>query len=378
MIQSSSSTHPDQASRRHRQIGRAIAELRRGLPVAIDGGGADSLLVHACEHLDDPALAALRAEAGAGPVRAYVTAARAAVLHIKPTGHKVIGVTVAPDMDARLLRDLADPATDLERPLIGPFEREPGPPGAAAEAAVKLAKLAQLLPAVAAAATAEPAASLAARLDLVAVEAAAVLAHDDHSARSLKPLGRPVRLPLHDAEVARIQAFRPADGGPEHLAVIVGEPDRQAPVLARLHSECFTGDLLGSMRCDCGEQLRGAIRQMAAAGGGVLLYLAQEGRGIGLVNKLRAYRIQDEGFDTVEANLRIGFDADERVFLPAAEMLRLLGIPAVRLMTNNPEKVAGLQACGVTVTERVPLAFAANAHNEFYLDTKRKKSGHYL
>ena len=371
-----------QAARRHRRIGRALADLRRGLPVVIDAGQG-ALLAHAAEHLDTPALATLREAArrdgsGQAEVRTFVTAARAAVLHIKRTGHAVVGVRVTPDMDARTLRDLADPATDLERPLIGPFEWLREPPGEAALAAVKLAKLAQLLPAMVVAATEEAADSLAGRLDLIALDPATVLAHDDHAARSLKPLGQPVRLPLHDAAQARIQAFRPADGGPEHLAVVVGNPDRQAPVLARIHSECFTGDLLGSMRCDCGEQLRGAIRQMDAAGGGVLLYLAQEGRGIGLINKLRAYRIQDQGFDTVEANLRIGFDADERVFLPAAEMLRLLGFEAVRLLTNNPEKVAGLEACGVTVAERVPLAFAANAHNELYLDTKRKKSGHYL
>ncbi len=386
MIHAQRSDDPVVTARRHRRIGRALADFRRGLPVVFDAGtggaGPDAapaaLLVHASEHLDAPALAMLRAEAGTADLRAFVTAARAAVLHIKPTGHPVVGVLVDPEMTARTLRDLADPATDLENPLIGPFTRDRQPPGPSAMAAVKLAKIAQLLPAVTVATVPEPAGALAARLDLLDLDAASVLAHDDHAARSLKALGKPVRLPLHDAATARLQAFRAADGGPEHLAVIVGEPDRHTPVLARIHSECFTGDLLGSMRCDCGEQLRGAIRQMAAAGGGVLLYLAQEGRGIGLINKLRAYRIQDEGFDTVEANLRIGFDADERVFLPAAEMLRILGFPAVRLMTNNPDKVAGLEACGIPVAGRVPLAFTANAHNEFYLDTKRKKSGHYL
>jgi GTP cyclohydrolase II len=167
----------------------------------------------------------------------------------------------------------------------------------------------------------------------------------------------------------------------EHLAILIGDPaggTADRPLLTRLHSECFTGDLLGSLRCDCGEQLRGAVREIAAAGGGVLLYLAQEGRGIGLVNKLRAYRLQDQGFDTIEANERLGFDADERVFLPAAEMLKHLGFTHVKLMTNNPEKVAGLEPCGITVTERVAHAFPSNSHNEFYLATKKKRSGHYL
>jgi len=377
MIPNHTSAGATRAALRHRRIGRAVADLRRGLSVVIEDGPRTALLAHPCEHLDATALAFLRGEAGGNGPQALITAARAAVLHIKPTGHRVIGVTITPDMDAATVRDLADPATDLDHPLIGPFTREAAAPGAAAEAAVKLAKLAWLLPAMVAVPIAE-AADLAARLDLVNVDAETILAHEDYEAGSLKPLGRPVRLPLHDAVRSQIQAFRPADGGPEHLAVIVGDPERPGPVLARIHSECFTGDLLGSMRCDCGEQLRGAIRQMASFGSGVLLYLAQEGRGIGLINKLRAYRIQDQGFDTVEANLRIGFDADERIFRPAAEMLRLLGFTSVRLMTNNPDKVAGLQAGGMAVTERVPLAFEANAHNAFYLDTKRKKSGHYL
>ncbi len=185
-------------------------------------------------------------------------------------------------------------------------------------------------------------------------------------------------MPLRDAETTRIIAFRPSDGGLEHLAILIGDPDPATPVLTRLHSECFTGDLLGSLRCDCGDQLRGAIAEIARAGGGVLLYLAQEGRGIGLVNKLRAYELQDAGFDTVDANEQLGFDADERVYLPAAEMLRQLGFTRIRLLTNNPEKMAALTRCGITVVERVPHVFPANGHNERYLKTKATRSGHLL
>jgi GTP cyclohydrolase II len=146
--------------------------------------------------------------------------------------------------------------------------------------------------------------------------------------------------------------------------------------LVRLHSECFTGDLLGSLRCDCGDQLRGAIAAISEAGSGVLIYLAQEGRGIGLVNKLRAYQLQDDGLDTIDANEQLGFDADERVYFPAAQILRDMGFTQVRLLTNNPAKVEALAACGLEVVERVPHAFPATAHNEKYLATKATRSGH--
>jgi GTP cyclohydrolase II len=145
-----------------------------------------------------------------------------------------------------------------------------------------------------------------------------------------------------------------------------------------LHSECLTGDVLGSLKCDCGPQLTEAIRQIADARWGVLLYLRQEGRGIGLVNKLRAYTLQDQGFDTVDANTRLGFAIDARDFSVAARMLALLGLSSVRLLTNNPAKVAGLEGAGIAVAERLPLQIAANPHNEHYLDTKRDRTGHRL
>jgi GTP cyclohydrolase II len=158
----------------------------------------------------------------------------------------------------------------------------------------------------------------------------------------------------------------------------VGEIDPTDPVLIRLHSECFTGDLLGSLRCDCGLQLRGAIAEIARQGSGVLLYLAQEGRGIGLVNKLRAYELQDDGFDTIDANEQLGFDADERIYAPAATMLSRMGIKRVRLMTNNPQKISQLERYGIEVAARVQHSFPSNGHNENYLRTKAERSGHLL
>ena len=158
----------------------------------------------------------------------------------------------------------------------------------------------------------------------------------------------------------------------------IGRPDRAKPVLSRLHSACFTGDLLGSLKCDCGPQLNGALAAMGAEGEGVLLYLNQEGRGIGLANKMRAYALQDQGFDTVEANHRLGFEDDERDFRIGAELLRKLGFNAVRLMTNNPAKIAMMEKQGITVAERVPLKVGENPHNTEYLATKARKSGHLL
>jgi len=201
------------------------------------------------------------------------------------------------------------------------------------------------------------------------------LAYDRLQADALVPVSE-ARVPLGGCEDTKIIAFRPRDGGVEHLAIVIGKPDTTKPVLTRLHSECFTGDLLGSLKCDCGDQLRGAITAIADGGGGLLFYLAQEGRGIGLVNKLRAYELQEKGFDTVDANEQLGFDDDERIYLPAVQMLRRLGVDQVKLLTNNPAKVGALARHGVAVTARVPHVFPSNQHNWSYLDTKAKRSGH--
>ncbi len=247
---------------------------------------------------------------------------------------------------------------------------------ASAPAALALAKLARLLPAVVAA----PArAAVAAALGLLSVPAADVLGHPDAEAASLVKVAE-AAVPLEDARDARLIAFRAPDAGIEHLAVLVGEPahapeDGPAP-LVRVHSECFTGDLLGSLRCDCGPQLRAALRRIGQEGTGVLLYLAQEGRGIGLPSKLRAYALQDHGLDTVDANRALGWEADERSFLVAATMLDQLGVRRVRLLTNNPDKLAALAACGIVVAGREPLNVAPNGVDDHYLETKRRRLGH--
>ena len=190
------------------------------------------------------------------------------------------------------------------------------------------------------------------------------------------------KLPVVASQDARIVAFRSPNDTREHVALIIGEQRAEQTPLVRLHSECLTGDVLGSLKCDCGPQLDAALHAMAdeaAKGGwGVLLYMRQEGRGIGIINKLRAYRLQDQGFDTVDANTRLGLPDEARDFPTAARMLELLKIEKIRLMTNNPAKVEALAAQGVAVTERVAHALPDNPHNAHYLATKRDRSGHLL
>jgi GTP cyclohydrolase II len=359
-----------------RALGAAITALRRGEPVLIRDKEA-GVLALAAELASEDNLYRLRA-ISAGPARVVLTRRRAVALGLAPRSDLsgALAIPVAPDLPASVIRNLADPAASLgaEPPGLGP---RPEAAEGAAFAAVLLPKLAALLPAALVLRLGAAETALAARRgDIALIDTAAVFRRNAASAE-LERVAE-ARVPLAEAENARLIAFRPRDGGSEHLAILIGTPDPAMPVLVRLHSECFTGDLLASLRCDCGDQLRGAIAAIARAGGGALLYLAQEGRGIGLVNKLRAYRLQDAGFDTFDANEQLGFDADERVYLPAAEMLRQLGFGTVRLLTNNPEKVAALERYGIRVVERVPHVFPANGHNERYLRTKATKSGHFL
>ncbi len=377
-------TEPSAAvSHQLRSVGRAAADLRRGLAVAIGDAAGGFAVLRSAENLTDAGLAELRRLADellGARAQIVLTAQRAEVLHIVHR-HGIAALPLETRFDAAALNDLADPTSDLANPMRGPFSADKEAPSPAVQASVSLCKHARLLPAaIVVSESKENSGTLGAWAkdnDVLSVDAGDVEAFTATQARALEVVTS-ARVPLADAEDSRIVAFRPPDGGIEHLAIVVGDPPRQDAVLARIHSECFTGDLLGSLKCDCGEQLRGAIKMMGENGGGVLLYLAQEGRGIGLINKLRAYQLQDQGFDTIDANERLGFEADERIFRPAAEMLRLLGYDKVRLMTNNPEKIDGLAASGIDVVERVEHSFPSNAHNEYYLSTKRRRSGHLL
>jgi GTP cyclohydrolase II len=357
-------------------VDRAIGEIRRGRVVLVRSPLGDAF-VGAIETLDEHGLQLFGASEDEFVL--VLTAPRAAAIGLAVSPGEGLGAwRVLRSVIAKALRDIADPTALAATQDTQQFKPAPLAPEICA-AAIEIVKLARLLPAAllrVAKTGADNSASNGSR-NLLSVAAEGVINYQRIAAKSLRPVSD-ARVPLAGAENARVVAFRPSDGGIEHLAVIIGDPPKDAPVLARIHSECFTGDLLGSLRCDCGDQLRGAIAEIGKQGQGLLLYLAQEGRGIGLVNKLRAYRLQDSGADTAEANRQLGFEADERVYLPAAEMLRQLGYSQVRLLTNNPAKVEGLRRCGVAVTERVPHIFPANEHNDRYLAAKVARLGHVM
>jgi GTP cyclohydrolase II len=344
-------------------VALAIDALRHGWPIAFEG-----------------VFTLLPAETGFGvgtkATTMLISAARAATLKLANQREAAVPqapvlIRAAEPFDLAMARAVADPALDPAYPLKGPFAAEPITDRDAAEAALELARLAGVLPAF-----------------LVDPEPAGegqALAAEDLAAwkdTSRLQIAARARLPVEACEEAEIVAFRSAADLREHVALVIGRQDGAKPPLVRLHSECLTGDVLGSLKCDCGTQLDAALAAMAAearAGGwGVLLYLRQEGRGIGLINKLRAYELQDFGYDTIDANTRLGLPDEARDFPVAERMLDLLGVRAIRLMTNNPAKVAALEAQGIKVVERVAHQLPANPHNVRYLATKRDRAGHLL
>jgi len=345
-----------------RDVARAIDALRRGWPVAVD-----EISFLAIETAGADALAAF--DGDGAPASLLISGNRAATLKLTNQREALPDAPVlirrSPWIGLDAATAIADPALDLATPLKGPFQTAPlcSPPTAVA--ALRLARLAGLLPA------------LFTRRD---GPAEARVAADDvmtfGSGADLRIVSR-ARLPNAYAEQGEIVAFRADGDTAEHVTLVIGAPDG-GPPLVRVHSECLTGDALGSLKCDCGPQLGDALAAIAATGWGILLYLRQEGRGIGLVNKLRAYALQDQGFDTVDANLRLGFQDDERDFAVAARMLEKLGQTRIRLLTNNPAKVAALESEGIQVVEQVPLKAGAGEHNRDYLATKRDRSGHQL
>ncbi len=350
-------------------LARARFDLRMGLPVVLNG--IQPLVIAAAETLTEDRVKALRS-LSTDCVLA-VSARRASTLKAHAYDRDIARLILPKNADLSWLKGIADPAGDLQNPMKGPFNSARDGDATAHRFAVTLTKSARLLPAVLCAPIAQGA-EFAAANNLVLLDHR--LLEDKLDTRSTLMEVVSANLPMEVSEAGRLHVFRPDDGGDEHYAIEIGRPNRAKPVLTRLHSACFTGDLMGSLKCDCGPQLRAALACIGREGHGVLLYMNQEGRGIGLANKMRAYALQDQGFDTVEANHRLGFEDDERDFRLGSDILRLMGFKEARLLTNNPRKVDMMTASGINVIERVPLHVGENRHNKDYLATKRKKSGH--
>ena len=339
---------------------RAIAALKTGRAVRITG--ENPIIVVSVETADAETLAALDPHSTAPLLLSGWRASALSLANRREAADPAAPVLIerAPWLDPDSARAIADPGQDSDRTPIGPLAPIASDQSKEETAALKLARMAGLLPA------------------LWVIESAAnsveIAIETIGDAAAQATLVARARLPLDAMPETQIAVFRASDGE-EHVALVIGAFGGKPP-LVRLHSECLTGDVFGSLKCDCGPQLKEALRLIAEADGGVLLYLRQEGRGIGIANKIRAYALQDRGFDTVEANLRLGFSDDERDHEQAAAILRSLGIGEVRLLTNNPAKVEGLERAGIRVVERVGHHMPANPHNADYLATKREKSGH--
>ena len=337
---------------------RALTDLRMGLPVVINL--PTPLVICAAETITDERLVSLRS---LGEVQAVVSRWRADTLKINVYDGDIARFSVPIIADAKWCHAVADPIMDMTYPLKGPFQGIRDGEIEGHRLAVELLKAAQLLPMAITVQTNQEFSNLTRLPEEIILN------------KEFKHIVS-APLPLQLSQAGRLHVYRPHDGGDEHYAIEIGVPDRTSPVLTRLHSACFTGDVLGSLKCDCGSQLNGALEQMAREGAGVLLYLNQEGRGIGLANKMRAYKLQDQGFDTVQANHRLGFEDDERDFKIGADLLKSLGFSSMRLMTNNPQKVLRLKDQGLKVVERVPLIVGQTDQNHNYLRTKAEKSGH--
>ena len=371
-------THSADA-RAYMKIDRACAELRRGGTVMLRLANGEACVFRAAELLRDGDEQTLNRMTGSG-VMLVLTDHRIASLgrHLRDA-HSCATIPISGQPIESLVEFvIGNPEdTHLQSDLSIIGERH----GSLADVTTRLLRIAKLIPAATMARLPTRDTLFQNRLaqdqNILIVEMRDLDKYADQAAQGLKVAAR-AKVPLAIDPDAEIVMFRADVGGEEHFAVLVGGVVPEGAPLVRLHSQCVTGDVLGSLKCDCGDQLQAALRHMAENGGGVLIYLAQEGRDIGLLNKMRAYALQDGGFDTIDANHALGFGTDERLFLPASKILGELGISKVRLLTNNPDKIAQLEDAGISVVERVPLAVNSNIHNAKYLATKRDRTGHLL
>ncbi len=358
---------------------RAIDEVRCGRPIVV--ALWSSLGIYASiETMAESTLEFMRGLAG-GCWSLIVTPERASALGL---GQMASGAqAIALDRNATLAKITALASFSGIRPdTRAPRSAPSGSAGDLADSAViGLLKSAWLLPAALRITVSQSRSQRV--LDLVAgrvlhqVSATELAALADGMENHVVQISE-AHVPLADAPDTRLLCFRSAVGSREHLAMVIGDPLMEAGVPVRLHSACLTGDVFGSLRCDCGDQLRQSVAALRQLGGGVLLYLAQEGRGIGLANKLRAYALQDRGHDTIDADLQLGFAADERRYAVAAAMLRSMGCRRIRLMTNNPDKIEALAAAGISIVERLSILGPVTSHNRRYMDAKRTRARHLL
>ena len=350
--------------RRHTSVSRGLGEFRGRRPVFITAK-AEKLLALPVEGLDRLRLAEFTALCGPVEPQLIVTERRALALGLDASTSMALQLPAG--ADAATILALVTDATNNRKPSAKPASP-------AATAAIHLVKISQSLPAVLAANLA--AHTIACEENVVSVEADAVVDFADHATRSLT-IASEASVPLSSGTSTRFIVFQDAVGDSQ-AAIIVGKPDFANPVPVRLHSACLTGDVFGSRRCDCGDQLRLALARIEELGGGVILYLAQEGRGLGLANKMRTYQLQDEGLDTFDANATLGFDDDERDYGVAAHMLRMLNCTRIVLLTNNPTKLDGLTTAGIEIAGRMQIDAPINADNRRYMKAKAARAEHRL
>ena len=350
-------------TRGHTSVSRGIAEFQCRRPVLISGAG-ETIFALPVEGLDAERLAEFRALCAPVVPQLIVTARRAVALGLDAT--EPMSLRISAGEDAKAILDFVTNATN-DRVL------DASPAGFPAAAAIQLVKLAQGLPAVLAAKI-TPGRSF--EPSVITVDAGAV-SRFAHDALQSLTMASEATVPLNSGTKTRFVVFNDAIGD-SSVAIIVGKPDFAKPVPVRLHSACLTGDVFGSRRCDCGDQLRLAVTRLKELGGGIILYLAQEGRGLGLANKMRTYQLQDHGFDTVDANTTLGFDDDERDYGIAARMLQMLHCTRIVLLTNNPAKLDGLAKAGIEIASRMPLEAPINPDNRRYMAAKATRAGHRL
>lgn len=351
-------------SREHLDVSRALSELQARRPVRVRASSED-LIALPVEGLDDQRLREFSILCGSETPKLIVTQQRA----------RAIGIETLTPMALSLLRTVdASGVLELAAGNKSHFTAEAEAADCAATAAIRLVKLVRGLPAILAARATAIGKDVIQTISAVDADAVHRFVAD---ATSRLAVSSEATIPLESGTSARFVVFRDALGV-DQVAIIVGKPDESEPVPVRLHSACLTGDVFGSRRCDCGDQLQLALARLESLGGGVILYLAQEGRGIGLANKMRAYRLQDSGLDTRDANTTLGFEDDERDYVVAALMLRKLNCTRIVLLTNNPAKLDGLTKAGIEISARVPLEAPITPHNKRYLTTKAVRSGHKL